>query len=254
MLKVTTLMCMNRYPKHLAKCYTDGLATEDTKSFCTIRWGDEDIAKDCFDPVGKFTCSFKSKLAVFYECIMTLRERHRGEKQFCGAVIFFYCQVLLQTPNIQISPKVSDSDLEVDKLRNKGVKLPSQWIPSYVGTRGNEKADRCQAVPQPDKLITFVHSKMDIRHGMAELWTEAPPRRGDISLTEFRSKAAAVEIHKAQDSLYHGNAVQVFRMRVGCTLLRKSMKRKKNGPSRLNITCMNIIRNQPATFCSDTRN
>ena len=58
-----------------------------------------------------------------------------------GAVILCDCQALPKALRGHNLAGVSESMIRLDELRDSGVELVVQWIPSHVGIIGNEIAD-----------------------------------------------------------------------------------------------------------------
>ena len=97
------------------------------------------------------------------KCVEALMEKHREGKQFPGVVILGDCQALLQVLGRQLSTTVSDFMMKVEELRTTGTEILAQWIPSHVGVKGNEDADKLanqgQEVEQPVVPASFADCK-----------------------------------------------------------------------------------------------
>ena len=130
-------------------------------------------------------------------------EKHREGKQFPGVVILSDCQALLQVLGGQLSATVSDFMMKVEELRTTGTEILAQWIPSHVGVKGNEDADKLanqgREVEQPVVPASFAEGKAAIRRGLAELWEAAFRDNDDNPISVVRK--VALRIRNPQDPI-----------------------------------------------------
>ena len=115
----------------------------------------------------------------------------------------------------------------MEQLRQAGVRIICQWIPSHVGIHGNEVADELanagRLQPQPTVPATLAHVSSLLRGETAKRWRAAIEGNDDSRLAKLH------EARRADDYRAHlprGDAVQVFRMRVNHVLLLASMSKK----------------------------
>ena len=131
-------------------------------------------------------------------------EKHREGMQFPGVVFLSDCQALLQILGGQLSATISDSMLKLEGLRTIGTRVLAQWIPSHVGIKGNEDADklanRGRAAEQPVVPASFADCKAAIRCGLAELWEAAFRDNDDNSISDVRKLALRVRNPKIQSN------------------------------------------------------
>ena len=125
--------------------------------------------------------------------------------------------------------------LKLEELRTIGTKVLAQLIPSPVGIKGNEDADKLanqgREVEQPVVPASFADCKAAIRRGLAEFWEAAFRDNDDNSRSDVRK--LALRVRNPQDPIElwpRGQAIQVFRMRAEHTLLRDSMFRTNLTP------------------------
>ena len=112
-----------------------------------------------------------------------------------GAVILCDCQALLRALSGQNLTGVSKSMITLDKLRESGVALTAQWIPSHVGIPGNEIADtranHGRSKGQPLVTASLAHCSQVVRQRLADAWKASIERNDDndrvVKLIEARS-------------------------------------------------------------------
>ena len=176
--------------------------------------------------------------------------------QFPGVVFLSDCQaLLLQILGGQLSATISDSMLKLDELRTIGTRVLAQWIPSHVGMKDHEDADklanRGRAAEQPVVSASFADCKAAICRGLAELWEAAFRDNDDNSISDVRKLVLGVR--NPQDPielLPRGEAVQLFRMRAEHTLLRGSMFRTKWTPETSCRLCGYVVESTPHVLFS----
>ena len=156
---------------------------------------------------------------------MNILQRRHERIPLHGAVILCDCQALLRALCGQNLTGVSESMIRLDKLRESGVALTAQWIPSHVGIPGNEIADtranHGRSKAQPLVPASLAHCSQVVRQRLADAWKASIERNDDndrvVKLIEARS---------ADESHSRGSAVQLFRLRVGHALLRENMAKR----------------------------
>ena len=227
-LKAAALECIDQYPNDFARCYIDGSATDGMRNGgygVKIDWPDTKRTMQTSGSVGRLTCSFDCERKAFDECVNILRRRHE-RIPLSGAVIFCDCQALLRALSGQNLTGVSECMININSLRESGVELTAQWIPSHVGIPGNEIADTLanygRSKAQPLVPASLAHCSQVVRQRLADVWKAAIERNDDSNRV-----VKLIEARSADESRSQGSAVQLFRLRVGHSLLREHMAKRR---------------------------
>ena len=177
--------------------------------------------------MGRRTCSYECEKAALHACIRILKERHDRGNPLPGVVILCDCRSLVQNLGGVNPTSMGDILSTMEQLRQAGVRIICQWIPSHVGIHGNEVADELanagRLQPQPTVPATLAHVSSLLRGETAKRWRAAIEGNDDTRLAKL------YEARRADDYCAHlprGDAVQVFRMRVNHVLLLASMSKR----------------------------
>ena len=114
-----------------------------------------------------------------------------------------------------------------EQLRQAGVRITCQWIPSHVGIHGNEMADELanggRLKPQPVVPATVAHVASLLRGGTVKRWGETIRSCDDTRLVKLYESQRAGDY---STHLSRGDAVQVFRMRVNHIMLLANLSKR----------------------------
>ncbi|GFO44663.1 RNA-directed DNA polymerase from [Plakobranchus ocellatus] len=145
-----------------------------------------------------------------------------------GVVILTDCQSLVRKLSGTGSAEVGTAlQLAEELMRVENVRIIVQWLPSHVGIRGNETADKLgnqgRNQQQPNNPVTLTQVAHLLRRKTAALWEAASGSYDDRTqkLNEARRAGDYIGV------LDRCDAVQLFRVRAGHSLLRSDMFRRK---------------------------
>ncbi|KAK3774838.1 hypothetical protein RRG08_018829 [Elysia crispata] len=189
--KAAALEFIDSYPAEYMRCYIDGSAKEGTSHGgygVYIEWKFEEATRTS-RPVGRRTCSYECEKAALHACIPILKERHDRGNPLPGVVILCDCCSLVQNLGGFNPTSMGDILSTMEQLRQAGVRIICQWIPSHVGIHGNELADELanagRLQPQPTVPATPAHVSSLLRGETAKRWRAAIEGNDDTRLAKL---------------------------------------------------------------------
>ena len=141
--KAAALEFIDSYPAEYVRCYINGSAKEGTSDggYGVYIERKFEEATRTSGPVGRRTCSYECEKAALHACIRILKKRHDRGNPLPGVVILCDCRSLVQNLGGFNPTSMGDILSTMEQLRQAGVRIICQWIPSHVGIHGNDVAD-----------------------------------------------------------------------------------------------------------------
>ncbi|GFN92936.1 RNA-directed DNA polymerase from mobile element jockey-like [Plakobranchus ocellatus] len=229
-LRAIALERIDGFDKSYARCYTNGSARDgvhDGGYGILVQWPDGTTTR-ASGPVGKITFSFDCEYKALVECLRLVLRRHREGTTLPGVVVLTDCQWLVRKLSGMGSAEVGTAlQLMEELVRVENVRVIVQWLPSHVGIGGNETADSLANLgrnqQQPNNPVTLTQVANLLRRKTAALWDAASGSYDDRTQKFNEARRAGDYI----GDLDRCDAVQLFRVRAGHSLLRSDMFPRK---------------------------
>ncbi|GFN96032.1 RNA-directed DNA polymerase from mobile element jockey-like, partial [Plakobranchus ocellatus] len=228
-LKALALEKVSSLDSSYAICYTDGSAENGIGKGgygVLYQWPDGTTTREA-GSVGSICCSYDCEYKALLECLKGTIRRHREVGPLPGVAILTDCQALLHNLKRAGSAEVGEAMRLIDELqRLEKVRVVIQWVPSHIGLAGNETADSLAregtAHTQLQNPTTYGQVVQSLGRKLVTLWRAASNFNDDTRCQKFYDAFSAKDYNKNSDRV---DAVQLFRIRAGHSLLGSDMAR-----------------------------